>query len=163
MTDLSPLLPLAREIMTRCTEARLTIATAEYCTGGLVAAVLTEIPGSSAVLDRGLVTYSNAAKSEMLGVPVWLIERHGAVSEDVARAMVGGALTHSRATLAVAITGIAGPSGGTAEKPVGLVWFGLASAGGTVVREERFGDLGRAGVREAAVKVALRMLLEAAQ
>ena len=97
--------------------------TAESCTGGLVAATLTAIPGSSDVFERGFVTYSNSAKSEMLGVPFWLIERHGAVSEDVARAMAGGALTHSRASLAVAVTGIAGPDGGTQEKPVGLVYF----------------------------------------
>ena len=99
------------------------LATAESCTGGLLAAALTAIPGSSDVFERGFVTYSNSAKSEMLGVPFWLIERHGAVSEDVARAMAGGALTHSHATLAVSVTGIAGPDGGTSEKPVGLVHF----------------------------------------
>ena len=96
-----------------------TVATAESCTGGLLAAALTAIPGSSEVFERGFVTYSNSAKSEMLGVPFWLIERHGAVSEDVARAMAGGVLTHSHASLAVAVTGIAGPDGGTPEKPVG--------------------------------------------
>ena len=100
-----------------------TVATAESCTGGLVAATLTAIPGSSDVFERGFVTYSNSAKSEMLGVPVWLIERRGAVSEDVARAMAGGALTHSHASLAVSVTGIAGPDGGTDEKPIGLVHF----------------------------------------
>ena len=108
---------------TRAARAASTVATAESCTGGLVAAALTAIPGSSDVFERGFVTYSNSAKSEMLGVPYWLIERHGAVSEDVARAMAGGALTHSQASLAVAVTGIAGPDGGTAEKPVGLVHF----------------------------------------
>ncbi len=102
----------ATALLEACRRRGILLATAESCTGGLLAATLTAIPGSSDVVDRGFVTYSNAAKSEMLGVPVWLIERHGAVSEDVARAMVGGALTHSRATLAVAITGIAGPSGG---------------------------------------------------
>src|SRR4029077_14827263 len=111
------------------------LATAESCTGGLLAATLTAIPGSSDVFERGFVTYSNAAKSEMLGVPVWLIERHGSVSEDVARAMVGGALTYSRATLAVAITGIAGPGGGTAEKPVGLVHLAAARRDGPVTHE----------------------------
>jgi nicotinamide-nucleotide amidase len=135
------------------------IATAESCTGGLVAATLTAIPGSSDVFERGFVTYSNAAKSEMLGVPVWLIERHGAVSEDVARAMVGGALTHSRATIAVAVTGIAGPGGGTTEKPIGLVHFAAARSD-QPVRHERalFGDLGRAEIRRDAVVRALALL-----
>jgi len=135
------------------------IATAESCTGGLVAATLTAIPGSSDVFERGFVTYSNAAKSEMLGVPVWLIERHGAVSEDVARAMVGGALTHSRATIAVAVTGIAGPSGGTADKPIGLVHFAAARRD-EAVRHERvmFGDIGRAEIRHDSVARALALL-----
>jgi len=135
------------------------IATAESCTGGLVAAALTAIPGSSDVFERGFVTYSNAAKSEMLGVPVWLIERHGAVSEDVARAMVGGALTHSRATIAVAVTGIAGPGGGTPEKPVGLVHFAAARRD-EAVRHERvlYGDLGRAEIRRDSVARALVLL-----
>ena len=123
MTDLAPLLPLARLLIERCTEQRLTIATAESCTGGLVAGVLTEIAGSSAVVDRGLVTYSNAAKSALLGVPPDVINRHGAVSETVARAMAEGALARSTASLVVAITGIAGPGGGSDEKPVGLVHF----------------------------------------
>jgi nicotinamide-nucleotide amidase len=135
------------------------IATAESCTGGLVAATLTAIPGSSDVVERGFVTYSNAAKSEMLGVPVWLIERHGAVSEDVARAMVGGALTHSRATIAVAVTGIAGPDGGTADKPVGLVHFAAARRD-DAVRHERvlFGDIGRSEIRRGSVERALGLL-----
>ena len=111
------------------------LATAKSCTGGLLAATLTAIPGASDVVERGFVTYSNTAKSEMLGVPVWLIERHGSVSEDVARAMVGGALTHSRATLAVAITGIAGPRGGTAEKPIGLVHLAAAKRDAPVKHE----------------------------
>jgi nicotinamide-nucleotide amidase len=135
------------------------IATAESCTGGLVAAALTAIPGSSDAFERGFVTYSNTAKSEVLGVPVWLIERHGAVSEDVARAMVGGALTHSRATIAVAVTGIAGPGGGTPEKPVGLVHFAAARRD-QAVRHERvfFGDLGRAEIRRESVARALVLL-----
>jgi nicotinamide-nucleotide amidase len=136
------------------------IAAAESCTGGLVAAALTAVPGSSDVFERGFVTYSNAAKSEMLGVPVWLIERHGSVSEDVARAMVGGALTHSRATIAVAITGIAGPSGGTSEKPVGLVHFAAARRDAPVTHERvEFGDLGRAEIRRRSVARALGLLL----
>ena len=126
---------------------------AESCTGGLVAGTLTAIPGSSDVFERGFVTYSNASKSEMLGVPVWLIERHGAVSEDVARAMAGGALTHSRASLAVSVTGIAGPDGGTAEKPVGLVHFAAGRRDQPIVHERvLFGDLGRAEIRRRSVR-----------
>ena len=135
------------------------IAAAESCTGGLVAAALTAIPGSSDVFERGFVTYSNAAKSEMLGVPVWLIEKHGSVSEDVARAMAGGALTHSRATIAVAITGIAGPSGGTPDKPVGLVHFAAARRDQPVLHERvLFGELGRAEIRRRSVERALALL-----
>ena len=124
-----------------------------------MAALLTEIAGSSAVVERGFVTYSNEAKNELLGVPIPLIERHGAVSAEVARAMAEGALTHSRAQLSVAITGVAGPGGGTAAKPVGLVHFACALAGaGTINVEKRFGDIGRAGVRMAAVETALGLL-----
>ncbi len=115
------LIAQAAEVLQACRARGELLATAESCTGGLLAATLTAVPGASDVFERGFVTYSNSAKSEMLGVPFWLIERHGAVSEDVARAMAGGAITHSRATLAVAVTGIAGPDGGTADKPVGLV------------------------------------------
>jgi nicotinamide-nucleotide amidase len=149
----------AAALLDACRERGVLIATAESCTGGLVAATLTAIPGSSDVVERGFVTYSNTAKSEMLGVPVWLIERHGAVSEDVARAMVGGALTHSRATIAVAVTGIAGPDGGTADKPVGLVHFAAARRD-DAVRHERvlFGDLGRAEIRRESVQRALSLL-----
>jgi nicotinamide-nucleotide amidase len=140
------------------------LATAESCTGGLLAATLTAIPGASDVFERGFITYSNTSKSEMLGVPAWLIERHGSVSEDVARAMVGGALTHSRATLAVAITGVAGPGGGSAEKPVGLVHFAAGARDGRLVhREKRFGDIGRSEVRHVSVIEALSMLLELAE
>jgi nicotinamide-nucleotide amidase len=149
----------AAALLDACRERGVLIATAESCTGGLVAATLTVIPGSSDVVERGFVTYSNTAKSEMLGVPVWLIERHGAVSEDVARAMVGGALTHSRATIAVAVTGIAGPDGGTADKPVGLVHFAAARRD-DAVRHERvlFGDLGRAEIRRESVQRSLSLL-----
>jgi nicotinamide-nucleotide amidase len=138
------------------------IATAESCTGGLVAALLTEIAGSSAVVERGFVTYSNEAKAELLGVPPDSITAHGAVSEPVARAMADGALSHSPADVAVAITGIAGPGGGTAAKPVGLVHFGLAVQGRpTVHLERRYGDLGRAQVRGRAVEDALSLLEKA--
>ena len=149
----------AAALLDRCHAAGLTIATAESCTGGLVAALLTEIPGSSAVVDRGFVVYSNAAKEELLGVTPETLARHGAVSEATARAMADGALQGSRADIAVSVTGIAGPDGGTAEKPVGLVWFACARRGkATFVRDERFGDLGRQAVRLASVWVALEML-----
>ena len=141
----------------------LTAATAESCTGGLVAGFLTEIPGSSAVFDRGFVTYSNAAKTEVLGVPADLIAAHGAVSEPVARAMAEGAVGAAGADIAVAVTGIAGPGGGSAEKPVGLVHFAAARRNGpTIHRECRFGDLGRRQVRLESVGVALDLLTEAA-
>ncbi|MBJ6125678.1 CinA family protein [Microvirga splendida] len=140
-------------------EKGLKIATAESCTGGLVAALLTEISGSSAVVERGFVTYSNEAKTELIGVPADLIATHGAVSEPVARAMAEGALTHSQADVAVGITGVAGPTGGTATKPVGLVHFGLARKGApTIHLERRYGDLGRESVRRRAVEDALSLL-----
>ncbi|HZH52211.1 MAG TPA: CinA family protein [Microvirga sp.] len=141
-------------------EARgLKIATAESCTGGLVAGLLTEIAGSSAVVERGFVTYSNEAKTELIGVPADLIAGHGAVSEPVARAMADGALSHSRADVAVAITGIAGPGGATATKPVGLVHFGLARKGAATIHlERRYGNLGRENVRRSAVEDALGLL-----
>jgi nicotinamide-nucleotide amidase len=128
-----------------------------------VSAALTSVPGSSDVFDRGFVTYTNTAKSEMLGVPFWLIEKHGAVSEEVARAMAGGALAHSNATIAVAITGIAGPGGGTADKPVGLVHF-AAERRDLPTQHQRvaFGDLGRDEVRRRSVACALRMLRDLA-
>lgn len=135
------------------------IVTAESCTGGLLAAALTAIPGASDAFERGFVTYSNTSKSEMLGVPAWLIERHGSVSEDVARAMVGGALTHSRATLAVAITGIAGPGGGTQDKPVGLVHLAAARRDAPVSHEQiLLGDIGRNEIRRESVARALALL-----
>ncbi|MGO4525421.1 CinA family protein [Microvirga sp. 2MCAF35] len=143
-------------------EKRLKIATAESCTGGLVAALLTEISGSSAVVERGFVTYSNEAKTELIGVPADLIAAHGAVSEPVARAMAEGALGHSRADVAVGITGVAGPTGGTASKPVGLVHFGLARKGAPMVHlERRYGDLGRTEIRRRAVEDALSLLEQA--
>ena len=140
----------------------LKIATAESCTGGLVAALLTEISGSSAVVERGFVTYSNEAKTDLVGVPADLIAAHGAVSEPVARAMAEGALTHSLADVTVGITGVAGPTGGTATKPVGLVHFGLARKGSATVHlERRYGDLGRETVRRRAVEDALSLLEQA--
>jgi len=154
------LLARAAELLAAARACGETVATAESCTGGLLAATLTAIPGSSEMFERGFVTYSNSAKSEMLGVPYWLIERHGAVSEDVARAMAGGALTHSHASLAVAVTGIAGPDGGTPEKPVGLVYF-AAGRRDEPMRSEcvLFGDLGRAELRRRSVERALSLVL----
>jgi nicotinamide-nucleotide amidase len=137
------------------------IATAESCTGGLVSALLTEIAGSSAVVERGFVVYSNNAKQEMLGVPGDMIADYGAVSEPVARALAEGALIESRANLSVAITGVAGPGGGTGLKPVGLVHFATARENRKIFHEEhRFGDIGRDQVRLEAMRVALRMLQE---
>jgi len=138
------------------------VATAESCTGGLIAGLMTEIPGSSNVLERGFVVYSNEAKQELLGVPAETLLSVGAVSEETARALAEGALRASRADIAVSVTGIAGPDGGTAAKPVGLVHFACARRGApTVAREERFGDIGREAVRLASVRVGLD-LLEAA-
>ncbi|MBW8708514.1 MAG: CinA family protein [Alphaproteobacteria bacterium] len=137
----------------------LKIAAAESCTGGLIAGLLTEIPGSSDVLDRGFVTYSNQAKEEMLGVPGAALRQHGAVSEAVARAMAEGAIRNSTAQLSVAVTGIAGPGGGTEGKPVGLVHIAAARAGeATLHREYRFGDIGRSEIRLKSVETALELL-----
>jgi nicotinamide-nucleotide amidase len=153
------LLAQAAELLDACRDRNETIAAAESCTGGLIAATLTAIPGSSDVFERGFVTYSNSAKSELLGVPYWLIERHGAVSEDVARAMAGGALTRSHASLAVAVTGVAGPDGGTEEKPVGYVCF-AAGRRDEPIRSEcvLFGDPGRTEIRRLSVAHALHLL-----
>ncbi|MGH6866688.1 MAG: CinA family protein [Methyloceanibacter sp.] len=150
---------LAADLLDACRRNGDKLVTAESCTGGLVAATLTAIASSSDVFERGFVTYSNAAKSEMLGVPFWLIERHGAVSEDVARAMAGGALTHSQGSLAVAVTGIAGPGGGSADKPVGLVHFVAGRPEGPMHHERVvFGDVGRSEVRRRSVERALALL-----
>ena len=139
------------------------VATAESCTGGLVAAALTNVAGSSANVDRGFVTYSNEAKIEMLGVSPPTLEAHGAVSAETAREMVEGALARSRAQLAVSITGIAGPGGGSETKPVGLVWFAAAAKDGRVdLVERRFGDIGREQVRARSVIQALGMLTQLA-
>jgi nicotinamide-nucleotide amidase len=136
-------------------------AAAESCTGGLVMAALTAIPGSSDVVDRGFVTYSNEAKTEMLGVDPKTISTHGAVSGETAAEMAQGALTQSYAEVAVAVTGIAGPGGGSDAKPVGLVWFGCATRTTVVTIEKRFGPLSRDEIRERSVAQALRMLREA--
>ncbi len=162
---------LAEEVLEKARGLGLTIATAESCTGGLVAAALTSIAGSSDVFERGFVTYSNEAKAEMLGVDPALIEAHGAVSREVAVAMAACALRQSRAQLSVAVTGIAGPGGGSVEKPVGLVHYAAAKAlsrqdnavdFAAIHHEERFGDIGRAQVRAKSVETALRLLIRAA-
>ena len=151
---------LARQVIEAASARGLMIATAESCTGGLVSGALTAIAGSSAVVERGFVTYSNEAKTELLGVPADLIDSQGAVSEPVARAMAGGALAQSRAKVAVSVTGVAGPGGGTACKPVGLVHFGAAGPGGAIHVEHHFGDIGREAVRLASAGVALGLLLD---
>jgi nicotinamide-nucleotide amidase len=163
MADLE-LIEQARTLLDLCRNRKLTIAVAESCTGGLLAATLTEIPGSSDVLDRGFVTYSNAAKTAMLGVPPATLERFGAVSRETAEAMAQGALAHAPVDLAVSITGIAGPGGGSPDKPVGLVHFGAAARSGSLVHEAReFGEIGRAQVRRASVLQALAVLQKLAE
>jgi nicotinamide-nucleotide amidase len=136
------------------------IVTAESCTGGLIAGALTDVPGSSEAVFGGYVTYANEAKTGMIGVDRDLIRAYGAVSEQVARAMAEGALKTSGASVAIAVTGIAGPGGGTDGKPVGLVHFAYADAGKTLHLEQRFGDLGRQAVREITVKTALELVLD---
>jgi len=153
---------LATAVLETCRSAGLTIATVESCTGGLVGGALTAIAGSSDVVLGGLITYSNAAKTALAGVPETLLAAHGAVSEPVARAMAEGGRKALGPTLAVAITGVAGPGGGSAEKPVGLVHFACASPSGTTHRERRFGPLSRDEIRRLSVLTALEMLLEAA-
>jgi nicotinamide-nucleotide amidase len=155
------ILASAARLLADCRAAGLRVATAESCTGGLIAASLTAIAGSSDVVDRGYVTYSNAAKTEMLGVPAALIDAQGAVSEPVARLMAEGALARSAADLAVAVTGIAGPGGGTDKKPVGLVWFGLAWRGGATRSLSHVFPGDRAEVRRATVARALALLEDA--
>ncbi|MCC0044932.1 MAG: CinA family protein [Brucellaceae bacterium] len=151
--------PLARTVLALSGARGIMLATAESCTGGMIAAALTDIAGSSTVVDRGFVTYSNEAKQDMLGVKAETLARFGAVSAETAREMAEGALAHSRAGIAVSVTGIAGPGGGNAEKPVGLVWFGLAQAGQPVHSEHRvFKNADRAEVRQAACRHALQML-----
>lgn len=153
---------IAGRVLDLARAAGVTLATVESCTGGLVAGALTAIAGSSDVVDRGFVTYSNAAKTALAGVPALMIAEHGAVSEPVARSMAEGAVRLGGVGAAVSITGIAGPGGGSAQKPIGLVHFAVARAGRpTVHREMRFGDLGRAVVRLESVRTALSLLAEA--
>ena len=155
---------LARTLLDICRSRKLTVATAESCTGGLVAAALTEIPGSSDVIDRGFVTYSNDAKRMMLGVKPTTLANFGAVSKETATAMAIGALEKADVDLAVSITGIAGPGGATPGKPVGLVHLAAASRDGRIInRECRFGAIGRSEVRHRSVAEALRMLMELAR
>ena len=157
-----PLLARATALVAACRARSIVLATAESCTGGLIAALITEVSGSSAAFDRGFVTYSNEAKSELLGIPAALITQHGAVSAAVAAAMATGALDYSKASLAVSVTGIAGPGGGTAEKPVGLVWFGCCGRGAAPAPvARRFGELGREALRMASVEQALSVLEQA--
>lgn len=157
------LLQAAEALLDGCRAKGLRIATAESCTGGLVAGLLTEIAGASDVLERGFVTYSNAAKSSMLGVPEGVIDRHGAVSAAVAVAMAEGAVTHAIADIAVAITGVAGPGGGTPQKPVGLVYIAIASKGHPATAQRfQFPAGSRREVRLASVAEAVRLLSEAA-
>ncbi len=157
------LIAAARAVLDVCQRKKLTLATAESCTGGLVAAALTEIPGSSAAVDRGFVTYTNCAKQEMLGVAPMTIETYGAVSRECAGEMATGALAHAQVDLAVSITGIAGPTGAVPGKPIGLVFFAAASRSGRVIAQDRkFGDIGRSEVRRRSALVALKMLQELA-
>jgi nicotinamide-nucleotide amidase len=158
------LLEQARSLLALCRSRKLLIATAESCTGGLLAATLTELAGSSDVFERGFVTYSNDAKQAMLNVPPQMLARHGAVSRETAQAMATGALARAPVDVAVSITGIAGPGGALEGKPVGLVHFATASRSGLLQHAElRYGDIGRAQVRRASVEQALTMLREAAQ
>jgi nicotinamide-nucleotide amidase len=155
---------LSRSLLDLCRMRKLTIATAESCTGGLVAGALTDIPGSSDVIDRGFVTYSNDAKRSMLGVKATTLATFGAVSKETATQMAIGALEKAGVDLAVSITGIAGPGGATPGKPVGLVHFAVAARDGRIIhREQRFGAVGRTAVRQRSVVEALRMLMELAR
>ena len=154
-------LVLAQALITEAREKQLRIVTAESCTGGLIAGALTEIPGASEVVDRGFMVYSNNAKTKLLSVRAAVIMRFGAVSEDVARAMAEGALKNSAADIAVSCTGIAGPTGGTADKPIGLVHLAAARNGETTLAEEcRFGDIGRSEIRMRSVEAGLKLLLQ---
>lgn len=155
----SPLLARAEAVLAQFREAGLLLTTAESCTGGLIAASMTELPGSSNVFERGFVTYANEAKQELLGVSEAALLEHGAVSEPVATGMVIGALQHSRADIAIAVTGVAGPGGGTAEKPVGLVYIGGGCREGPVRVERHMFEGDRAQIREATVLAALDLAL----
>jgi nicotinamide-nucleotide amidase len=161
---MASLVEQATALLELCRRKKLRIATAESCTGGLITATLTEIPGSSTVIDRGFVTYSNEAKQAMLNVPADTLRQFGAVSRETAEAMAAGALAKSLADIAVSVTGIAGPGGATPSKPVGLVHFAAATKRGqTIQRECRYGNIGRSQIREAAVAEALGLLRELAE
>jgi nicotinamide-nucleotide amidase len=154
----------AKRLLDICKRKNLTVATVESCTAGLIAGTLTEVPGTSSILDRGFVTYSNQAKQDMVGVSAATLKAHGAVSRETAEEMARGAIAHAPVDLAVSVTGIAGPDGGSAEKPVGLVHFAVASRSGRIVHtEKRFGDIGRSEVRKQSVLQAFRMLHDLAE
>jgi len=158
------ILELAQEVVRLCTEKNVMIATAESCTGGLVAGAITEISGASQVMERGFVTYSDQAKIEMLGVMPITLRQYGAVSKDVSLEMAHGAMSRSEAGISVSTTGIAGPNGGSTGKPVGLVHFGGRHYKGKLIhREMNFGEIGRHAIRMSAVEVALEMIIELAQ
>jgi nicotinamide-nucleotide amidase len=158
------ILELAQQVIELCTEKNVMVATAESCTGGLVAGAITEISGASQVLERGFVTYSDQAKIEMLGVMPITLRQYGAVSKDVALEMAHGAMSRSEAGISVSTTGIAGPTGGTTGKPVGLVHFGGRHYKGAMIhREMKFGEIGRHAIRMASVEVALEMIIELAK
>ena len=164
VTPNKKMIEVARALIALCKARKLKLAMAESCTGGLLAATLTEIPGCSAVVDRGFVTYTNESKQQMLGVPARTLEKYGAVSRETAEAMAKGALAHSAADVTVAVTGIAGPGGGSKQKPVGLVHFAATARNGTRIHHERrFGDLGRGKVRQQSVLQALAMLHDLAK
>ena len=153
---------LANALLQACQKRAIMLATAESCTGGMIIAALTDIAGSSAVVDRGFITYSNEAKMDMLGVSTATLEAHGAVSRETAVEMATGALARSRARLTLAVTGIAGPGGGSAGKPVGLVWFGVALDGRPIAAEHQlFADKGRDFIRRESVRQALELGLQA--
>lgn len=154
----------ARRLLDVCRRKRLLLATAESCTAGLVAGTLTDLPGTSSILDRGYITYSNQAKQDMLGVSPDTLKSHGAVSRQTAEEMMRGTLANAPVDLAVSVTGIAGPDGGSADKPVGLVHFAAGSRSGVLIhKEQRFGPIGRSDVRKRSVLQAFRMLLELAE
>lgn len=159
---MSELGELADRFLKACASRKILSATAESCTGGMIISALTDIPGSSSVVDRGFVTYSNDAKIEMLGVSPVTLDAHGAVSRETALEMAAGALARSHADIALAVTGIAGPDGGSDEKPIGLVWFGLAATGAQPIAERRqFENKGRDFIRRQTVKKALEMGIKA--
>lgn len=161
---MSELEAMAKAALQACTDRKIMLATAESCTGGMIASMLTDIEGCSAIFDRGFVTYSNESKIEMLGVSNDTLKAHGAVSRETALEMAAGALGRSRAGIAISVTGLAGPGGGSPEKPIGLVWFGLARDGAEPFAEKHvFDDRGRDHIRKETTKNALRMIKEALQ